>query len=229
MFVSKVLLCFKYNTSNFFLLWIIKHWQASDLWYGWIYNLPVNAQHSHNSHCGELVAHIHHHNRFTHKVSEDPLSVSDQLVNVERHHKQEQHVGYCQVQHVDVRYHFLLACFHSVDHQSVGYNSNRTQDAINGWKYVHESGDVDVAVRFWGWVGTCRVSKVQSLVVFAKYVRVVHLQILLIIASVVAVINARTRRWTAGVWSPNSPRAQLKSVPSWIPLTVGYVIRNRKM
>lgn len=161
-----------------------------------IYNLPINAQHSDNPHRGELVADVHHHDRFTHKVSEHPLSVSDQLVNVERHHKQEQHVGYCQVQHVDVRYHFLLACFDRVDDQRVGYNSYWAQDAINWREYVHESGDVDVAVRWGDWlVSLCEV---LCLVVFVKYARVVHLQVLWVIASVWQELT----RPSAGVRSP---------------------------
>lgn len=141
-------------------------------------HLPVNAQHSNNSHCGELVAHIHHHNCFAHKVSEDPLSVSDQLVDVEGHHEQEEHVCYCQVQHVDVWYHFLLARRHRVDDEPIGYNSNWAQDAVNGGEYVHESGDVDVAVRRGSWAQAWRVSQVVCCVVFAQYVRVVHLLVL---------------------------------------------------
>lgn len=146
-------------------------------------NLPINAQHGNNSHRGKLVADVHHHNRFAHKVSKDPLPVSDQLVNVERHHKQEQHVGYSQVQHIDVRNKFLLAPLHRVDHQSVGYNSHKAQDAINGWENVHESGDIDITVSWGCWGQTRRAGEVVGLVGFAKYDGVVHLQILSLIVS----------------------------------------------
>lgn len=113
-----------------------------------IFCLPVNTQHSHNPHCGELVADVHHHHRFAHKVSKDPLPVSDQLVDVEGHHQQEQHVGYRQIQHVDVRDHFLLAYRHRVDDQPVGDDPHRAEDAVNGRENVHERGDVHEAV---GW------------------------------------------------------------------------------
>lgn len=113
-----------------------------------IFCLPVNAQHSNNPHCGELVADVHHHHRFAHKVSKDPLPVSDQLVDVEGHHQQEQHVGYRQIQHVDVRDHFLLAYRHGVDDQPVGDDPHRAEDAVNGRENVHERGDVHEAV---GW------------------------------------------------------------------------------
>lgn len=118
------------------------------------FHLPINAQHSNNPHGGELVTDVHHHNRFTHKVPKDPLSVPDQLVDVEGHHQQEQHVGYGQVQHVDVGHHLLLARRHRVNDQSVGNHSDRAQDAVDGGEDVHEGGDVDVVVR--------RPSRVQT-------------------------------------------------------------------
>lgn len=129
-------------------------------------HLPINAQHSDDSHCCKLVADIHHHHRFAHKVSEDPLSVSDQLMDGEGHNEQEQRVCYCQVQHVHVWYHFLLACRHRIDDQSIGNNSHCAQDSVNRREYMHESCDVDVAVRRRGWVQTWKVSQVGCVVVF---------------------------------------------------------------
>lgn len=110
-------------------------------------HLPVNAQHCNYPHGGELVADIHHHHRLAHKVSEDPLPVPDQLVDVEGHHQQEQHVSYGQVEHVDVRDHLLLARCDRVDHQRVGDDSDGAQDAVDGGENVHEGGDVDGVVR----------------------------------------------------------------------------------
>lgn len=111
-----------------------------------VWNLPVNAQDSNDAHSCELVADVHHHHRLAHEVAEHPLSVSNQLVNVEGHHEQEERVRYGQVQHVDVRHHLLLARRHRVDDQSVGDDSHRAQDPVDGREDVHESCDVDVAV-----------------------------------------------------------------------------------
>lgn len=170
-------------------------------------HLPINAQHSDNPHCGELVADIHHNDRFAHEVSENPLPVSDQLVNVEGHHKQEEHICYCQVKHVDVWYHFLLARCHRVDNQPVGNNSNWAQDAINGREYVHESGDVDLTVRRGSWILTWLVSEAVCLVVFAQYASVIHLQLVLTVTLTWSVIKWRTVR--SGI--PSSPSFKLRA------------------
>lgn len=70
---------------------------------------PVNAEHSHYPHCGKLVTDVHHHHSFTHEVPEDPQSVPDQLMDVERHHQQEQQVCDGQIQNVNIGDHLLLA------------------------------------------------------------------------------------------------------------------------
>lgn len=143
----------------------------------YLFCLPVNAQHGNNSHCGELVADIYHHHRFAHEVSKDPLPVQDQLVDVEGHHQQKQHVGYRQVQHVDVRDHSLLAYRHRVDDQAVGDDSHQAQDGVNGRQNVHEGGDVHEAGGRRCGAQTWRVGEVVGLVVLAESDGVVHLRL----------------------------------------------------
>lgn len=142
--------------------------------------LPVNAEHGDNPHCGELVADVDHHHRLAHKVSKDPLPVSDQLVDVKGHHQQKQHVGYGQVQHVDVRHHLLLAHRHRVDDQPVGDDPHRAQDAVNGRQNVHEGGDVHEAVGRRCGAQARGAGEVAGLVVLAQRDGVVHLRLPLV-------------------------------------------------
>lgn len=68
-------------------------------------------------------------------------------MDVKGHHQQEEQICDGQVQHVNVRNHLLLARGHSIDNQTVGQRSHRTQDAVDGGKDVHERRDVNHAVR----------------------------------------------------------------------------------
>ncbi len=149
---------------HYLLFWLPKCMQLS----------PVNAEHCHNAHCGKLVTDVHHHHSFTHEVAKDPLSVPDQLMDVERHHQQEKQVCDGQIQHVNIRDHLLLAWCHSIDHQTVGQNSNATQNAIDSGEDVHERRDVNDAVRRNGSVHTRKVGGISKFGI-AKNVRGVHL------------------------------------------------------
>lgn len=64
--------------------------------------LPVNTQHRHDTYSCELIANIHNDHGFAHEIPKYPLSVSDKLVNVKRHHQQKEEVGNGQVEDVNV-------------------------------------------------------------------------------------------------------------------------------
>lgn len=98
-------------------------------------------------------------------------------MDIEGHHQQKQHVGYRQIQHVDVRDHFLLAYRHRVDDQPVGDDPHRAQDAVNGRENVHEGGDVHEAVGRRRGAQTGRAGEVVGLVGLAECDGVVHLRL----------------------------------------------------
>lgn len=96
-------------------------------------------------------------------------------MDVKGHHQQEEHIGYGQVEHVDVRHHALLAHFDGVDDQSVGDDAHGAQDAIDGGEDVHEGGDVHETVgRRAGRQARRLTARVVALVVVAENHRVVH-------------------------------------------------------